>query len=166
MLPASGTISMMQVRAEAGTGGEISLDQAGVRSLAGIPTPSSVISMNDLHGKVGLGPTGPMTVTGNNDEIVDYATGLPFTATLSPSVSVAGGTAPLSFRWVIAIGSSFTLADATLPACRVSHVIGKYGYIGTCTLTCTVSDSGGNTVEKTGITASFDYQQNDGSALP
>jgi len=48
-LPASGAISMSQVRTELGASGAISLGQASVRALAGVA--SGAISLNNLRGK-------------------------------------------------------------------------------------------------------------------
>jgi hypothetical protein len=48
-LPASGQISMSQVRTELGASGQISLGQTSVRTLAGVA--SGTISLNNLHGK-------------------------------------------------------------------------------------------------------------------
>ena len=48
-LPASGSISLAQVRTELSLSGAISLGQAEVRNLAGVA--SGAISMSNLHGK-------------------------------------------------------------------------------------------------------------------
>jgi hypothetical protein len=158
-LPTSGPISMVQVRAEAGVGGAISLDQAEVRTLAAVA--SGVISMSDLRGKTGPGAAGTMVVTATGAESIGQATGTVFTAYASPSVTVTGETAPLSHLWTIATqsGGGFVLENANLAECLVSHLIGKYGYIGSCTMSCTVSDGAGHTDTKTGIPVEFDYQQ-------
>jgi len=52
-LPVTGPISLNNVNVELGLAGTtlISLNQANVRTLAGVPTPLSTISMNNLRGK-------------------------------------------------------------------------------------------------------------------
>lgn len=61
-LPSTGAISMAQVRTELGGSGPISLGDANVRSLAGVP--SGPISMTNLHGKSAVvGPTSGTTYT-------------------------------------------------------------------------------------------------------
>ena len=164
-LPSTGPISMMQVRAEVGAAGAVSLGQTSVRNLAGIA--SGAIGMASLRGKTGAGSSAAFSVTSTDGSASDYSTGTVFTAHAYPSVSVTGGTAPLSYQWAITVqqDSGFTLANANAATCDVAHQIGKYGYIGDCTLSCRISDSGGNTVEKTGIVASFSYEQRDSASL-
>jgi hypothetical protein len=158
-LPTSGPISLVQVRAELGTGGPISLDQPDVRALAGVDT--GAIGLLDLRGKTGPGSGAAMTVTATDGADTGEAPGSAFTAYAYPSVSVAGGTAPFTYTWTIATqdDDGFTLSSADVATCEVSHRIGKYGYIGQCTLSCLVSDNAGNTQTASGVVAYFDYQQ-------
>lgn len=164
-LPTTGPISLAQIRAELGIGGVISLSRSEVRNLAGIAT--GTIGMASLRGKTGPGSGPAFSVMASNGAAFGDATGAQFTAHATPSVAASGGTAPFSYVWTIAIqdDSGFAVTSANAATCDVSHTIGKYGYIGECTLTCIVNDNAGNTVTKTGILASFSYEQNsDGTA--
>lgn len=157
--PTAGAIGMAQVRVERGTAGTISLNESAVRSLAGVP--SGTISLSNLYNKTGVGSSPPLAVTAFDGIAAGDAPPAVFTATVNPRVTVTGGTTPYSYQWTISIqsDSGFTLASPTAAICSVSHQIGRYGYVGECTLTCVVSDASGKQLEKTGIVASFDFQQ-------
>lgn len=157
-LPATGSISMAAVRAEIATGGPVSLGADAVRALAGVP--AGAISLADLHGKSGAA-TASMTAVASDDIASGPTTGVAFTAYAHPSVVESGGTPPYSRNWTIATqtDSGFTLTGADQATCTVTHTIGKYGYVGQCTLTCVSSDSKGQQVVNQGIVAGFDYQQ-------
>jgi len=68
-LPSSGSISLSQVRTELNAGGAISLGQASVRNLAGVP--SGAISLSQLRGKSNImfTPAGG-AVSASNQEFV------------------------------------------------------------------------------------------------
>lgn len=157
-LPAGGEISMAGVRFERGVGGPVDLNSADVRALAGVP--AGVISLTDFYGKSGPGSQNPMSIKGVGDTARGDANGDTFTAAAYPQILITGGNAPFSIQWSIATvdREGYTLSNATAAMCSVDHIIGKYGFIGTCTLSCTVSDSKGQTATATGIVAAFDYQ--------
>ena len=158
-LPTTGPISAMQVRAELGVGGEISLGQAEVRDLAEVPT--GPVSFADLRGKTGPQPPSTLTATGNSDTATGDATGVSFTAYAYPSVTITGGTAPYTVRVSIATqkDGGFSLSGEETATPTVAHQIGRFGYIGQCTLTFVVSDSAGGTVTLQGVVAGFDFKQ-------
>ena len=60
-LPASGQISLAQVRTELNASGQISLGQSTVRTLAGIA--SGQIDLNALHGKSASSGPGPVVIS-------------------------------------------------------------------------------------------------------
>lgn len=160
--PSTGAISLGQVRAENGTPGAVGLNDSMVRALAGIDTGS--ISLSDLYGKTGAsGPT--PVVVGLDDLASDTVTGVQFQARCYPAVNVSAGTPPYAYQWSITTQSDagFSLLAATSDICEVRHIVGKYGYVGGCTLTCVVSDSKGQSATKTGIRADFDFQQDSDS---
>lgn len=158
MLPASGQIDMGKVRAEVATGGAVSLGDAPVRALAGVPDGD--ISLSDLYDKAGT-PASGFTATPQDGEASGVATGTTFIASVSPSVAEGNGTPPYARQWSIAVqdDAAFVLKDADQAACTVEHRIGKYGYVGQCSLTCVSSDAAGQQVTNTGITALFNFQQ-------
>lgn len=158
-LPASGKIDMAAVRAEVGIGGAVSLGDDPVRSLAAVL--AGEIALADLYGKTGSGGASTLAVVVTDGFAQGQATGAPFTAEAFPEVAVTGGTAPLSFLWTVATQSDsrFTLDFADQATCRVSHDIGRYGYIGGCTLTCVISDAAGHQATAEGVAANFEFQQ-------
>lgn len=158
MLPPSGQIDMGKVRAEVATGGPVSLGDPLVRALAGVPDGD--IALSDLYGKSGTPATG-FTATPSGDEVAGPVTGATFIASAFPSVVEASGTPPYAHQWSIAVQSDagFTLSNADQATCEVTHRIGKYGYVGQCSLTCVSSDATGQQVTNTGVVASFNFQQ-------
>lgn len=158
-LPTGGAISMAGIRAELGVGGPVDLNRSDVRGLAGVS--SGAIALSDFYGKTGPANPDEMTVTGSGAAKVGQANGITaFTAQAYPDVSVTGGLAPFTYAWTITVqdDNGFTLSNANQATCTVSHSIGKYGYIGQCSLSCSVSDSAGQTKTVSGLVAYFDYQ--------
>lgn len=147
-LPATGAISLSQVSVELGgaAGSVRSLGETAVRNLAGVP--SGAISMSSLRGKSAYTP---MTVVGYDVYDNDLATGTQYTDNWYPSVAVtAGGSGGFTYLWTfISNPNSFTLNVNNAATGRVSHVVSKFGFTGSCTLNCRVTDSTGAFVDRT-----------------
>lgn len=158
-LPTTGPISAMQVRAELGVAGAISLGQLDVRTLAGVP--SGPISFADLRGKTGPQPPSNLAATAVSDTATGTAPGSTFTATARPKALISGGTAPYITTVSIATqdDTGFVLSNADTSTPTVTHSIGKYGYIGQCTLNFVISDNAGASVELKGVVAGFNFKQ-------
>lgn len=158
--PASGTISLGNVRAEIGVGGPIGLTDGSVRTLSGVS--SGPVSLSNCYGKTGAGGGGGgFVATGHGDSVIGTVTGSQFTKAVHPYVTTMGGSGTgKTYLWSIATQDDglFVLSDSTSATCTVSHIIGKYGYIGGCTLNCAVGDDAGNSANVTGVTADFDYE--------
>lgn len=158
--PASGTISLGNVRAEIGVGGPIGLTDGNVRTLSGVS--SGPVALSDCYNKTGAGGGGGgFVATGNSASAVGVAPGAQFTKSVSPSVTSTGGSGTgKTYLWSIATqdDANFVLTNSTSQTCTVSHIIGKYGYIGGCTLNCAVGDDAGNSANVTGVMADFDFE--------
>lgn len=144
----TGAISLSQVNAELSQAATapISLGQTHVRNLAGVP--SGPISMSNLRGKSAYTP---MTVVGYDVYDNDYATGTQYTDNWYPQVAVtAGGVPGFTYLWTfISNPNSFTLVTNNIATGRVSHLVSKFGFTGSCTLNCRVTDGSGNYVDRT-----------------
>jgi hypothetical protein len=157
-LQASGVISLTDVMNEirlvnAGRAYPISLGDADVRALAGVP--SGAISLSSLYGKSSYIP---MNVTGNSDSHgASSASG--GTVTCHPSVSVTNGSGGYTYSWsFISNPNSCGLGASTSAACNVSHGYTTNANGGaTATLQCIVNDNTGHVVTATGITAALDW---------
>lgn len=158
--PLSGQISIGNCRAEIGIGGPLGLLDGAMRTLSGVS--SGPVSLTDCYNKTGAGGGGGgFVATGHGDAAVGIATGSQFTESVFPSVSVVGGSGTgRTYLWSIATQTTtgFTLTNATSATCTVSHVIGKYGFVGSCTLNCACADDAGNSANVTGVAADFDYE--------
>jgi hypothetical protein len=145
-LPSSGAISLSEVDTELGasaTGG-ISMDQANVRSLAGVGGEGTLWGMNSLYGK-----SSTMTCALNTDSVSKTGTGL--TTTQAVTCTPTGGTAPYTFSWtVVAGGGGITInspsGQSTTFSATVEIVIESgvphYETV-SGTYHCTVHDSSG-----------------------
>lgn len=141
-----GSISLGDVLTELrttnpGRGYPISLGDADVRALAGIP--SGPISLTDLYGR---SVAAPLTATGNNDYGYDYSGGMNGTVRAYPSVTVSGGTGTRTFVWsILSSSGSATLSNASAQQCTVSRNFpkGSQGRV-LVYLRCVVSDSTGS----------------------
>lgn len=141
--PSSGVISMNDVLAELrvanpGRSVTISLGDADVRNLAG--APSGQIGLSNLYGKSSF------TVTGNSDSASFSSMSSAGTARCSPSVTVVGGAAPISYAWSFTSNTNAcTLSGANSVACTVAKSYFKNAEgSASATLQCVVSDSAGN----------------------
>lgn len=108
-LPASGTISLSQVNTELGLAATtaINLNQANVRSLAGVPSGS--ISMSNLHGKSARAYVYSASLTVGRKAGAQYMYGFVDSdaGILSPQSMNVGGTT-LPFTEILDDGASIT----------------------------------------------------------
>lgn len=161
-LPSSGSISLGQVLdelrvANPNRGYPISLGDADVRALAGVP--SGDITLGHLYGKSAISP---LTVVGHNDYGFGQSgqTSGGFVGAY-PYVTVNGGSGPRTFAWSI-LSASGTVTISGTNTSQVS--IGKNfpklsaGYI-IVYLRCVVSDSTGS-VTVDNITAELEWESN------
>jgi hypothetical protein len=146
----TGTITMGQVAAELGLpAAGINLGLTSVRNLAGVP--SGPISLNNLRGKSAYTPP---TVVGYDVSDVDYATGVAYLGHWYPEVRVtAGGVGPFTYTWTFVSnpgGFAFPTGGNSGMTGHVTHNVTKFGYTGTATMNCAVTDtSNGTVVNKT-----------------
>lgn len=154
-LPASGSISLSQVNVELGlpANAQISLTDAAVRTLAGVP--SGPISLSNLYGK-----SSQFTVNATSASNSELSTSNG-TVTCFPSVSVSGGSGSFSYAWSFTSNpNNCALLDSTLATCRVSHSYTSHSNgSANAVLQCIVTDStNGKTVTATGITATVSWE--------
>ena len=142
-LPSSGAISMADVMAQLRISNPsraypLSLTDTDVRALAGIP--SGAISLSNLYGKSSF------SVTGNSDSGSFSSMSGAGTARCSPSVTVVGGAAPISYAWSFTSNTNAcTLSGTNSVACTVAKSYFKNAEgSASATLQCVVSDSAGN----------------------
>jgi len=139
-LPSTGPLSMSQVNTELGrsSNATISLGEAAVRALAGVP--SGAISFQDLRGK------SAMSVSANN--VSGSASGFApsgSVSTGSPNTTVTGGTSPFTFSWARVSGSTVPqISSATAQNPGWSNANTPAG-INTATWRVTVTDANSNT---------------------
>lgn len=145
-LPTSGSLSMLQVLDELrtmnpGRGLPISLGDADVRSLAGVP--SGDISMSQLYGK---SAGSALVATGNNDYGVSSSDGRSGTVSAYPSVSYSGGQGAKTFQWsVLSAPANVTLSNANSAQCTVSRSFARDSSgRAVVYLRCVVSDTSGS----------------------
>jgi hypothetical protein len=106
-LPNTGPLSMSQVNTELGrsSSANISLNEAAVRALAGVP--SGAISFQDLRGKSAFSVTADDV--GNSGVTIAPDTAF----STSPNTTPVGGTAPYTYSWAYVSGdASITLNSA------------------------------------------------------
>lgn len=165
-LQTSGSMSDVQIMAEIQLTSPsrtypLSSNDADLLALAGKSSqPLSVPA--DLYGK-SSGPTGPggtpyipMTVTSQGASLDNNTTGSNYTSHLQPSATVINGTGSYSIQWAIAEATDggFILSNANALTCDVAHAINRFGYDGSCTLSCTVND-GANSVTANNIVLNY-----------
>ena len=158
-LPASGVISLSDVLTEIRVVNParalpISLGDADVRNLAGVA--SGAISLSNLYGKRSYIP---MVGTGINDLSSGTATGVnQFTGSTFPSVSVSQGRGTYRYLWSITSSTdgSFALTNPTSQTCTIRHVVSKFGYIGSATLQCVITDDIAS-ITVSGVVAAYNW---------
>lgn len=150
MLPLTGPISIGMVAAELGIGLPLSLGDARVRALAGVP--SGPISLGQLRSKSAQGPLTASSEDGYGDRDSSNGGG---TASCSPSVSAAGGSGGYTYLWSFTSNpSSCSLGSATSAVCSVSRSYPRFGSgDADATLQCVITDSSGQSITKSGISA-------------
>lgn len=158
-LPASGVITLTQVMNELrvvnpGRAYPISLGDADVRSLAGVP--SGAISLTNLYGKSSYVA---LSATSSNDSQSFFSGSGAGVAICSPSVSVTGGTLPYTYLWSFTSNpNGCSLGGSTSATCNVSKAFAfNSNGSASAVLQCVITDNIGATVTKTGITAALDW---------
>lgn len=144
--PAGPPINLGHVLAELqvqnpGRGYPISLGDADVRALAGVP--SGDITLGHLYGKSAISP---LVATGNNDYGYSASSVGGGIVTAYPSVTAAGGSGTKSYAWsILSASSTVTLGNTGSSQCTVSknYVKNSNGYISVY-LRCVVSDATGS----------------------
>lgn len=111
MTTPTGTISLSDVNVELGRSStaNISMNEAAVRTLAGVGGSGTAISMNDLRGKSSLSVNYPSGASGSFFGY-DYC-GYADTQVDAPTIS--GGTGTYTYSWTRISGSWFTINSST-----------------------------------------------------
>lgn len=151
-LPASGPISLAQVRTELGLSGPISLGQSQVRSLAGVA--SGPISLSNLHGKSAALPS--LTVNKSSNASGSDETSSPGGATTvntnTVTCTASGGSGSYTYAWTYVSGEAATVLSPSSNATYFRRVKSAplidgtaNNYSGTyrCTATDTVTGATG-----------------------
>lgn len=156
-LPTSGPISIGMVAAELGIALPLSLGDARVRALAGVP--SGPIRLGQLRGKSATAPGGgggggggtPTTLAASIADVnttVASGGGQQYTASVNISIAVMGGQAPYSFAWSKVAGVG-TLVSGNSPTATMRFTVGKFSQPGdqlTARAQCVVTDAMGAVV--------------------
>jgi len=150
-LQASGPISFSDVLGELrianpGRASAISLNDSDVRALAG--KPSGSISLSDLYGKSSF------TATGHDATGSGISSTSGGTISVSPYVTVIGGS-NVTYQWSITASNiSVTLGNANSSYCTVSRSYAKLsdGFFNV-TLQCVVTNGNGASITISGINA-------------
>lgn len=148
-LPASGEISLSQVRAELGGSGAVALGDSNVRSLAGVS--SGAISLDNLHGKAATTLAVSLSAysASNASNVSTYTFG-------ANTRTITGGTGSETTTWTVLASSGGTWdfpggSSGASAAPRVSGVAA--GASATATIRCTVT----NGTETTRADANYLY---------
>lgn len=161
-LPASGTITMSQIDVELGKAStaNITLNDSNARSLAGVTTAGSTISMSNFYGKSAYTT---MTGTGTNDTGTINDSSVNGTAYTYPKVTVSGGSGGYTYSWSFTstsgTGAVPTLSNATLAQCTVSLAFtagdtGNYD----CFLKCVITDNTSHTITVSNVEAQTQWR--------
>lgn len=145
-IPSSGSISLGDVLNElrvsnSGRAYPISLGDADVRALAGVP--SGDISMSSLYGKSAVLA---LQATGNNDSGFESTVSGAGSVSAYPSVSYSGGSGAKTIQWsILSSTEAVSLINANSAQCQVKLSFGRNttGYT-IVYLRCVVSDSTGS----------------------
>jgi hypothetical protein len=160
-LPASGAINTAQLLAELQSKNParqypLSILDSDVLAMIGKSGPP-VNFPADFYGKTAGGDA---VVVSSADGVGSYdSTYSGGTPSCNPSVSASGGSGGYTYAWVFTSNpNGCALANATSAACNVSNSYAK-GANGSAsaTLQCTVTDSTGHAVVKSGITATLNW---------
>ena len=159
-MPGSGTISMAQINVEIGRAGNavISLGESAVRTLAGVQSGS--ISLSQFYGRSSYTP---MTGTGVDGLAEGVAAGTQYTGSCYPYVTVSGGSGGYTFAWSFISANGSTLVNPTSSNPTVRHTIGKFGWSGTSTLQCVITDNTSHQITVSPVNATFNIE--DGSGM-
>jgi len=133
----------------------ISLGDADVRALAGVPSGS--ISMTSLYGKSSYIA---MDVVGTGDFAFELETSPgSYSISCNPSVVVSNGLAPYSYLWSFTSNpDGCTLSNSTSATCTVTKIYsGNTNGSANAVLQCQVSDAFPNTVTESGVTAALEW---------
>lgn len=158
-MPSSGTISMAQIDVEIGRASNavISLGESAVRTLAGVP--SGPISLSQFYGKSSYTP---MSGTGIDGLTEGAAGGTQYTGSCYPYVTVSGGSGGYTFAWTFITANGSTLVNPTSSNPVVRHIIGKFGYSGTSTLQCVITDNTLHQITVSPVNATFSIENGPG----
>lgn len=98
----------------------------------------------------------PITGYGVDGALPNNETGTAYTGYCYPAVYVAGGAGGYFYSWSFTNNpGGYALSSATASSCTVSHAIGKFGFDGTAVLQCVISDSAGQTLTISNVSAIF-----------
>lgn len=152
-LPVSGLISLANVNVELGRASTaaVSLAESAVRTLAGVA--SGIVYLSNLHGKSSYTP---MVGTGYDAYVTDYATGTAYTESAYPYVTVVNGTGGYTYSWTFINQNGFSIVNPTSSNPTVRHSITKFGYSGSCTLQCVITDNTAHSITVSPITVTME----------
>lgn len=141
-LPSTGTLSMSQVNVELGrsSNATISLGEADVRALAGVP--SGAISFQDLRGKSALSVSA--------DDVDAIAAGFANSGNVSgdTTATVTGGASPFTFAWTRLSGDFPNISNLNVQNPGFSATVFD-GVPNVSTWRVTVTDANSNTATAT-----------------